>query len=80
MVLLTGIVIMPGTWVSWKIQTGLKDFFILLYVLTAGVFGTFVMLAAGRIDPQEQIDAGTITWSGDAEWGERAARNLAYTG
>ena len=44
MVLLTGIVIMPGTWVSWKIQDGLKDFFILLYVLTAGVFGTFVML------------------------------------
>jgi NADH-quinone oxidoreductase subunit M len=44
MVLLTGIVILPGTWVSWKIQTGLKDFFILLYVLTAGVFGTFVML------------------------------------
>lgn len=44
MVLLTGIVIMPGTWVSWKVQDRLKDFFILLYVLTAGVFGTFVML------------------------------------
>ncbi|MEZ5246849.1 MAG: maleylpyruvate isomerase family mycothiol-dependent enzyme [Acidimicrobiales bacterium] len=42
--------------------------------------GTFVMLAAGRIDPQAQIDAGTITWSGESEWGERAARNLAYTG
>ncbi|MEZ5166122.1 MAG: maleylpyruvate isomerase family mycothiol-dependent enzyme [Acidimicrobiales bacterium] len=40
---------------------------------------TFVMLAAGRIDPQKQIDAGRITWSGDAAWGERAARNLAYT-
>jgi uncharacterized protein (TIGR03083 family) len=40
---------------------------------------TFVMLAAGRIDPQEQIDAGNITWSGDAEWGERAARSLKYT-
>jgi len=46
--------------------------------VTADVM-TFVMLAAGRIDPQEQIDAGTITWSGDAEWGETAARNLAYT-
>lgn len=44
MVLLTGIVIVPGTWVSWKIQDRLKDFFILLYILTAGVFGTFVML------------------------------------
>jgi uncharacterized protein (TIGR03083 family) len=46
--------------------------------LTADV-ETFVMLAAGRIDPQAQIDAGTISWTGDAEWGERAARNLAYT-
>ena len=44
MVLLTGIVILPGTWVSWKIQDRMKDFFILLYILTAGVFGTFVML------------------------------------
>lgn len=41
---------------------------------------TFVMLAAGRIDPQEQIDAGTITWTGDDEWGRTAALNLAYTG
>ena len=40
---------------------------------------TFVMLAAGRIDPQAQIDAGKISWSGDAHWGETAARNLAYT-
>jgi uncharacterized protein (TIGR03083 family) len=42
--------------------------------------GTFVMLAAGRIDPQAQIDAGTISWSGDDEWGRTAALNLAYTG
>lgn len=41
---------------------------------------TFVMLAAGRIDAQEQIDAGKITWSGDDEWGRTAALNLAYTG
>ncbi|HRE00141.1 MAG TPA: maleylpyruvate isomerase N-terminal domain-containing protein [Ilumatobacteraceae bacterium] len=40
---------------------------------------TFVLLAAGRIDPQASIDAGTATWTGDSEWGERAARNLAYT-
>jgi NADH-quinone oxidoreductase subunit M len=44
MVLLTGIVILAGTWVSWKIGERSKDFFILLYVLVAGVFGTFVML------------------------------------
>lgn len=40
---------------------------------------TFVQLACGRLDPQGPIDAGTITWSGDAEWGETAARNLAFT-
>jgi len=39
---------------------------------------TVVMLASGRLDPQERIDAGRITWTGDAEWGERMARNLAY--
>jgi uncharacterized protein (TIGR03083 family) len=47
-------------------------------VVTADV-GTFVMLAAGRVDPQEQIDAGAIGWEGDPGWGEKAARNLAYT-
>ena len=46
--------------------------------LTADV-ETFILLAAGRIDPQERIDDGRIRWSGDAEWGERMARNLAYT-
>lgn len=40
---------------------------------------TFALLACGRIDPQAEIDAGTITWSGDAEWGEKAARSLAFT-
>lgn len=40
---------------------------------------TFIMLACGRIDPQDKIDAGAITWSGDAEWGERAARSLRFT-
>lgn len=44
MILLTGIVIVAGTWVSWKIEDRMKDFFILLYILVAGVFGTFVML------------------------------------
>jgi len=40
---------------------------------------TFVQLAAGRIDPQRQIDSGRVTWTGDAELGDRAARNLAFT-
>ena len=44
MVLLTGIVVMPATWVSWKLHHRTKDFFILLYLVVAGVFGTFVML------------------------------------
>lgn len=40
---------------------------------------TFVQLACGRLDPQGPIDSGKITWSGDAEWGEKAARSLAFT-
>ena len=40
---------------------------------------TFIMLACGRIDPQAKIDEGAIGWSGDAFWGEHAARNLAFT-
>jgi uncharacterized protein (TIGR03083 family) len=40
---------------------------------------TFVQLACGRIDPQGAIDAGRISWSGDAQWGEQAARNLRFT-
>lgn len=40
---------------------------------------TFVMLACGRVDPQERIDAGRISWTGDAEWGKKAAHNLRFT-
>jgi uncharacterized protein (TIGR03083 family) len=40
---------------------------------------TFVLLACGRINPQIQIAEGKITWSGDPEWGRRAAHNLTYT-
>ena len=40
---------------------------------------TFIQLACGRLDPQEPIDQGKISWTGDAEWGEKAARNLAFT-
>lgn len=40
---------------------------------------TFVMLACGRIDPQEQIDAGNISWSGDDTWGHKAASSLRFT-
>lgn len=40
---------------------------------------TFALLACGRIDPQGPIDEGRIGWSGDAELGERAARNLRFT-
>ncbi|MGE0539014.1 MAG: NuoM family protein [Dehalococcoidia bacterium] len=44
MVLLTGIVILAGSLVTWKVQHRTKDFYILLMTLTAGVFGTFVAL------------------------------------
>src|SRR3990170_2320515 len=37
MILLTGIVILAGTLVSWKIERRNKDFFILLFMLVAGV-------------------------------------------
>lgn len=40
---------------------------------------TFALLACGRIDPQGTIDEGQVEWDGDGEWGERAARNLAFT-
>ena len=40
---------------------------------------TFMQLACGRIDPQRQIDAGVVSWTGNPELGDRAARNLRYT-
>jgi uncharacterized protein (TIGR03083 family) len=40
---------------------------------------TFIQLAAGRIDPQRQIDAGLVTWTGNDQLGDRAARNLRFT-
>lgn len=40
---------------------------------------TFMLLACGRIDPEQPIADGRITWTGDATIGERAARNLAFT-
>jgi uncharacterized protein (TIGR03083 family) len=46
--------------------------------LTADV-ETFVMLACGRVDPQERIDAGRISWTGADEWGDKVARNLRFT-
>lgn len=47
-------------------------------VLTADSV-TFALLACGRIDPQGSIDDGSISWSGDAAWGEKAARSLRFT-
>ncbi len=40
---------------------------------------TFIQLACGRLDPQGPIDAGEVTWTGDRELGDRAARNLRFT-
>lgn len=40
---------------------------------------TFALLACGRIDPQGPIDDGRVTWSGDTEIGDRAARSLRFT-
>lgn len=48
-------------------------------VVLSGNSTAFALLACGRVDPQVEIDAGSIHWSGDARWGEAAARNLAFT-
>jgi uncharacterized protein (TIGR03083 family) len=40
---------------------------------------TFALLACGRVDPEEAISAGKISWSGDDTIGAHAARNLRYT-
>ncbi len=40
---------------------------------------TFIQLACGRLDPQGPIDAGEVTWTGNSELGDRAARNLRFT-
>jgi NADH-quinone oxidoreductase subunit M len=44
MVLLTGIVAFGGALISWKIEERNRDFFILFWVLVAGVYGTFQAL------------------------------------
>jgi NADH-quinone oxidoreductase subunit M len=44
MVLLTGLVIFTGSLVSWKIADRPKEYFALLLILVAGVFGVFVAL------------------------------------
>jgi uncharacterized protein (TIGR03083 family) len=40
---------------------------------------TFIQLASGRIDPQAQIDSGKVSWTGDRDLADRAARNLRFT-
>ncbi|MBI2846603.1 MAG: NADH-quinone oxidoreductase subunit M [Chloroflexi bacterium] len=44
MVLLTGIVMFSGVFISWNINKRTKDFFILLLTLVTGVYGVFVSL------------------------------------
>ena len=44
MILLTGMVAFGGALVSWKIEHHNKDFFVLFWVLVAGVYGTFESL------------------------------------
>ncbi len=42
--LLTGVVAFAGTLVAWKLEYRSKDFFILFWILIAGVYGTFFAL------------------------------------
>ena len=40
---------------------------------------TFIQLAAGRIDPQQQLDTGTVILAGDRALASQAAQNLRFT-
>jgi uncharacterized protein (TIGR03083 family) len=40
---------------------------------------TFIQLAAGRIDPQTQLDTGKVLLAGDIDLANRAAHNLRFT-
>jgi len=42
--LLTGVVAFAGTLIAWKLEYRAKDFFILFWILIAGVYGTFFAL------------------------------------
>ncbi|MCO4747549.1 MAG: NADH-quinone oxidoreductase subunit M [Proteobacteria bacterium] len=42
LLLLTGVIIYAGVWASWTLESRAKEFFVLLLVLVAGVFGVFV--------------------------------------
>jgi NADH-quinone oxidoreductase subunit M len=44
MILLNGVVAFAGVLISWKIENKNKDFFVLYWILVAGVFGTFSSL------------------------------------
>ena len=44
MILLTGIVGLTGVLVSWTVQDRAKEFFVLFFLLVAGVYGVFVSL------------------------------------
>ena len=44
MILLTGIVTFTGVLISWTVEERVKEFFILFFLLVAGVFGVFVAL------------------------------------
>lgn len=44
LVLLNGIVILSGVFVSWNINYRNKDYFVLLFLLVSGVYGVFVSL------------------------------------
>ena len=44
MLLLTGIVMVTGVFMSWNIQSRTKDFFVLFMTLVAGVYGVFLSM------------------------------------
>ena len=44
MILLTGVVTLTGVLISWSVENRVKEFFVLFFLLVAGVYGVFVSL------------------------------------
>ena len=40
---------------------------------------TFMLLACGRIDPDQPINSGKVSYAGDDALAEQLARNLRFT-
>ncbi len=44
MILLTGVVLFTGIWTMWELENRVKEFFALIFLLVAGVYGMFMSM------------------------------------